>query len=106
MKFPKRVRNYVVIYDISSDRKARWASHSEYRRAKIARLLLEFGIRTQKSVFELTIPSSKMEKIAGIVSKIANHSKDKIYIYPMESKLLDKVIRKGKEVYILKSIFI
>jgi len=106
MKLPKRVRNFVVIYDIFSDGKEKWFSHSERRRARIARFLLEFGIRTQKSVFELTISPSEMEKLIKRIEKVANPNRDKIYIYPIESRTLKKINRSGREIEVLKNIFI
>jgi len=106
MKFPKRVKNFVVIYDIFSDGGERWLSLSEKRRAKIARFLLESGVRTQKSVFELTISSSEMEKLAKRIEKVAKLDRDKIYIYPVESKVLKKIRRTGKEIGVLKNIFV
>jgi CRISPR-associated endonuclease Cas2 len=105
MKIPKKVSCYVVIYDIFSNKNNSWISSSERRRAKIARILLEHGIRTQKSMYELTISPSKLEKIISLLSTIIDKN-DRIYIYPIENRLIKKIARYGKEVDIMKNIFI
>jgi len=107
-KLPKRVDYYVVIYDIFSGSEcyARWNSGSEWRRAKIARILLEVGVRTQKSVFELNVSKSELKKILIKIKNIAKEEVDKIYVYPIESKVCKNIKRLGYESPLLKSIFI
>ncbi len=106
MKFPKNVKTYVVIYDIFSEKKETWGTEANRRRAKIARLLLERGIRTQKSVFELEISSEGMKKLAGLLQKAMKENQDKIYIYPIEKKVKKKIKRIGEMPITLDNIFI
>jgi len=103
---PKRVTNYVVIYDIFSEGREGWSSPSNTRRAKIARLLLEFGIRTQKSVFEIKVSSSEAKKLFSLLKKRAKEDRDKIYIYPLENRALKKIRRAGKELDLLNNFYL
>jgi CRISPR-associated protein Cas2 len=105
-KLPQRVNNYIVIYDIFSDGGDRWASLSNRRRAKISRFLLEYGIRTQKSVFEVNISPAKMNKLVERIRKVARTDRDRIYIYPIECKVVKKIRRFGRNIATLDSIFI
>ena len=106
MKTPKRVTKYIVIYDVFSDGdRGVWCSHSSKRRAKIARYLFEFGIRTQKSVFEISIKPVDLEKLLNKLTKTLT-AKDKIYIYPIEERLTRKILRCGKEITLINNIFI
>jgi|GEM_PF-1021623 CRISPR-associated protein Cas2 len=106
MNLPKRVKRFVVIYDVACDGKEGWHSCSYKRRNKIARVLLEIGIRTQKSVYEITADTAKLEKALRRIEKIAKLEKDKIYVYPIESKVVEKITRIGNEPEIMKILFI
>ena len=106
MRLPKRVNTFVVIYDIFSDQKDRWFSSSVKRRGKIARILLEVGIRTQKSVYEINASATELERALKRIEKVAHLEKDKIYVYPMESKVVKNILRVGKEPPTSKLIFI
>ena len=103
---PRNVEKFVVIYDIAADDTNSWGSESSRRRAKVSRILLEYGIRTQKSVFELEAPSDKIKKIAGLLAKHINLKKDRIYIYPIEGKVVKKIHRIGRDLKLLKHVFI
>lgn len=107
-RLPKRAEYYVVIYDVFSgaDRSPRWSSGADWRRARIARILLEIGVRTQKSVFEVNVSAGQMEKVLNKIGRIAKKELDKVYIYPIESKVIEKIKRLGYETPLLKSIFI
>jgi len=106
MNIPKRVSRYIVIYDIFSDGRLGWTSSSERRRAKIARFLLEFGVRTQKSVFEIEISRYEVEKLIFRLKKVMKLERDKIYIYPIENKILKKIYRIGKETNVFGNIYV
>jgi CRISPR-associated protein Cas2 len=106
VKLPKRVEKFIVIYDIASDKEEGWHSRSLRRRNKIARVLLEIGVRTQKSVYEITADGVTLERALKRVEKIAHLDRDKIYVYPLESKVAEKVLRIGKEPPTLKLLFI
>ena len=106
MKLPTRAETFIVIYDIFSDQRDRWLSSSVKRRGKIARILLEIGVRTQKSVYEIKSSPLKVEKALKRIEKIAHLDKDKIYVYPIESKVAERILRIGKEPLSSKLFFI
>jgi len=99
---------YVVIYDIFSGRgsSSRWSSGAEWRRMRIARILLEFGIRTQKSVFELEVSKRELREILSKIERVARKEVDRVYIYPIEAKVVKRIERLGWELPLFKSIFI
>ncbi len=107
-RLPKRAEYYVVIYDVFSgaDRSPRWSSGADWRRARIARILLEIGVRTQKSVFEINVSDTTLKKLISLLEKIANTERDKVYVYPVESKVKRKLKRIGYVTPLLRSIFI
>ena len=70
---------YIVIaYDIKSDKK----------RNKLAKELLKYGIRTQKSVFECEIKSSMLKEIKKIAKKFS-YDTDLVSVY--EIKKIDRI---------------
>lgn len=105
-RLSKEEKYCIVIYDIFSDNSVRWFSRAEWRRARISRLLLEFGLRTQKSVFEISVSDTALKKLTFLLEKIANTERDKIYIYPIEPKVKKKLKRIGYINPLLGSIFI
>jgi len=107
-KLPKQVKYYVVIYDIlsGSDVSPRWSSGADWRRTRIARILLEVGIRTQRSVFEINVPRAQMEKTLLKIEQVAKEELDKIYFYPIEEKVKKKIKRLGYKTPLLGNIFI
>ena len=67
---PLQKQHYVVCYDVLDDR----------RRQKIAKILLDYGTRVQKSVFELYIVGSDF--IACIEKlQLSIHEEDAMRIY-------------------------
>ncbi|SNR63114.1 CRISPR-associated endonuclease Cas2 [Desulfurobacterium atlanticum] len=97
-KFSNRITTYIIIYDILSDDVRGWVSLANRRRAKISRILLEYGMRTQKSVFELEITSKKeFSRMIKRLEKTMNKH-DKVYIYPIDSKNKKKIKRLGYEI--------
>jgi len=107
-RLPKRAEYYVVIYDVFSrtDISPRWGSGADWRRARIARILLEVGVRTQKSVFEVNISPRNLTKLLETIRSLIEEELDKVYIYPIESKVRKSVKRLGYVSPILKNIFI
>ncbi len=56
MSLPKRINRFVVIYDICVlDDSYEERRSSAKRRAKVMRVLYDYGIRTQYSVFEIEL---------------------------------------------------
>jgi CRISPR-associated protein Cas2 len=95
---------YIVIYDIceegAENKKACYP-----RRGKIARLLLEHGIRTQKSVYEIMAGQKEIKKLIGLFKKITK-KKDKIYIYPLSENVYRRTLRLGKPSPMTEHFFI
>ncbi len=90
--------HYVISYDIPDDR----------RRAKLAKLLLDFGERVQYSVFEAVLDQKLFDKLLQRVNSVINDEEDSVRIYPMcatcETGIM--ILGKGqvladKDVYIL-----
>jgi CRISPR-associated protein Cas2 len=61
----------VVAYDISDDR----------RRQKIAKALMQYGLRCNESVFECLLTDSKLLKMKQQLMKIVDEKKDSILFY-------------------------
>jgi len=67
-----KMKQFVVIaYDIADDR----------RRQKIAKLLVQFGVRCNESVFECVLTQPKIQKMLQQLNKLANEQEDSILIY-------------------------
>jgi len=69
------MKNIIVAYDISSDN----------QRNKLAKALLEFGIRTQKSLFECEVNEKELRIIKKIVSRYSE-PEDFITIYEIKKE--------------------
>ena len=92
-----RVENFVVIYDIENTK----------NRTRLSRLLFEYGIRTQFSVFEVEVRQREYNRFVKLLEKKIKSTKDKIYIYPMDGSSLKKVTRAGNlENSIINDFFI
>ena len=61
----------VVAYDISDDR----------RRHKIAKVLMQYGLRCNESVFECMLSDSKLLKLKQQLAKLVDEKKDSILYY-------------------------
>jgi len=61
----------VVAYDIADNR----------RRSKIAKVLEQYGIRCNESVFECLLTESRIEKLKQQLQKLADSSEDSILYY-------------------------
>ncbi|HEV2472217.1 MAG TPA: CRISPR-associated endonuclease Cas2 [Chthonomonadales bacterium] len=65
------VTRYVIAYDIVSNRK----------RSRLAKLLLDYGRRVQKSVFEADLSKAQLEEIMGKAAKYVS-GVDSLRFYP------------------------
>jgi CRISPR-associated protein Cas2 len=61
----------VVAYDIADDR----------RRQKIAKLLVQYGLRCNESVFECLLTEAKISKLQQQLLKLADEQEDIILYY-------------------------
>jgi len=66
----------VIAYDITDDK----------RLQRVAKYMEKFGIRTQKSVFELDIPFSEGKKIVDGMVKIIDPKEDKVFLFQIKGK--------------------
>jgi len=85
------VELFVVIYDIFSKdpQKGAWLSADYYRRGRVARELLKFGVRVQRSVYEVYLTKREKEKLAERLKELTVEG-DKVFIYMVERKVRDK----------------
>lgn len=76
---------YILAYDITKNR----------TRAKLVRTLLEFGIRTQYSVFEAELSSHEAQELSGKISNLVDVRKDKIFFFPITPEIESNILRAG-----------
>lgn len=63
---------YVVSYDIENDKK----------RNKVSKILSEYGVRVQFSVFECKISKSEMKSLTGKLEELTKPNADSVIFYP------------------------
>ena len=80
-----RVEKFVVIYDIKDNK----------NRMRLARLLFEYGIRTQLSVFEVEVKEKEYRRFMRLIERKIKSDRDKIYIYPLDEKSFKRIQRLG-----------
>ncbi len=67
---------YVISYDISDNR----------RRQQLAKLLLDYGHRVQKSVFEAELDDRRFLKLKQQIEKLIDWELDSVRYYPICSR--------------------
>ncbi|MCB1143199.1 MAG: CRISPR-associated endonuclease Cas2 [Leptospiraceae bacterium] len=82
----KGVSQFAVIYDISSNQERR----------KVEKILLGFGFREQKSVFECTLDRRGRDELIGKLSKLDIQT-GFIKIYRLEYSQKSRIIGKKEE---------
>jgi len=85
------VELFVVIYDIFSKdpQKGAWLSADYARRGRVARELLKFGVRVQRSVYEVYLTKREKDRLAERLKELTLEG-DKVFIYMIERKVKDK----------------
>lgn len=73
--------NVLISYDISSNKK----------RAKLHRFLKEFGLNTQKSVFECELDEEGLKRIVSYCRVLINPCTDSVRMYRICARCLRKV---------------
>ena len=68
--------NMIVAYDIANPR----------RLAKIARLMLDYGQRVQKSIFEVSVTPSVFQQMKARVEEIITYEEDGVKYFPLCEK--------------------
>ncbi|AFZ22160.1 CRISPR-associated endonuclease Cas2 [Allocoleopsis franciscana] len=76
---------YLVCYDIVKDS----------RRNKVAHLLEGYGLRVQKSVFEVVLDEQQYEKLQKRLLKYLNQREDQLRFYPLSARNRSKVLVLG-----------
>ncbi len=72
---------YVVVYDISSDK----------RRKKVSDLLEGYGQRVQYSVFECVLTQAKYDELRQRLKKRVKLPEDNVRFYPLSKHTLSQV---------------
>jgi len=85
------VEFFVVIYDIFSKdpQRGAWFSCDYYRRGRVARELLRFGVRVQRSVYEVYLTKRERERLAERLKGLTTEG-DKVFIYVIERRVKGK----------------
>ena len=78
---------YIICYDIADGR----------RLYRVARLLEDYGIRVQKSVFYCNPSESNYQRLFTFLNRIIDAEEDKILIQPICTGCEKKMICIGKE---------
>ncbi|WP_456471389.1 CRISPR-associated endonuclease Cas2 [Caminibacter sp.] len=92
-----RIEKFIVIYDIENTK----------IRTRLSRLLFEYGIRTQFSVFEVEVKNREFNRFIKMLEKKLKNDKDKIYVYPLDKKSVKNIKRAGNlENSIINDFFI
>jgi CRISPR-associated protein Cas2 len=68
--------NMIIAYDIADPR----------RLAKIARLMLDYGQRVQKSIFEVSVTLPVFQQIKARVEEIIEYEEDGVKYFPLCEK--------------------
>lgn len=76
---------YLISYDIIDDKK----------RTRLHKMLKNYGIRNQYSVFECDLDEKKYVELVYKINKVKIETGDSIMIYPICSSCQSKIMRKG-----------
>lgn len=74
-------------------------------RGRLHKFLKEFGLNTQKSVFECDIDDEAIKRIRAYCKASINFSTDSIRIYRICTRCINKVILSGKGIRVTKLDF-
>ena len=84
---------YVITYDIKfnriNDKKA------VRRLNNLSRLLQDYGLRRQKSLFECDFDHNKLQELKKAIRQVIDTNVDSVRIYPLCDKCLKKTIIQG-----------
>lgn len=82
----------LITYDVDYSEKSGAA-----RLRKVARVCSDYGVRVQKSVFEMVINNAQLEEIKLKISKIIDKECDSIRIYHLGKNWNNKITVIGKQ---------
>ena len=107
MKPLKRITRFVVIYDVCVvDDTYYEMRNAAKRRTKLSRILFEFGVRTQRSVFEVEVSGENYLQLIDRLKRAIRETTDKVYLYPLDSGSVRKTLRLGRIPEGLEDIFL
>ena len=70
----------LLTYDVSTT-----TPEGRRRLRQVAQICEGYGLRVQKSVFEIVCTDADLLKLTASISKIIDHANDSIRIYPMHA---------------------
>ncbi|MCK9174858.1 MAG: CRISPR-associated endonuclease Cas2 [Desulforhopalus sp.] len=73
--------NYFIIYDIADAK----------RLQKVAHILLDYGMRMQKSKFEVELSKAQLRTLQGEIARVINPEKDGVKYFPLCEKCAAKI---------------
>lgn len=79
---------WMAAYDVSDNK----------RRNKIIKKLQKFGIRTQKSIFEVELITDEAKSLFKIMSEIIDYKTDRLFMFPISIQEQKKIIRIGLDI--------
>lgn len=85
----------LISYDISDNR----------NRTKTHRLLKEYGLNTQRSVFECEISPETQESLVGHLSTLLDEEKDSLRVYAICESCVRKVVTQGQGIKLFPRFF-
>ncbi len=77
--------NYFIAYDIVDNK----------RRRKLHKLLKQYGLNVQKSIFQCIVEKETLEKLIDKMRKYMDERVDKLYIYPVCERCLTNAFADG-----------
>ena len=78
---------YLFSYDIANS----------HRRSKISKVLEQFGIRMQKSIFQLDVSPMKAEEIKEALLTIMAEKEDSLLFFPICKTCFEKTVSIGNK---------
>ncbi|MBM9520561.1 CRISPR-associated endonuclease Cas2 [Desulforhopalus vacuolatus] len=72
--------NYFIIYDIADAK----------RLQKVARILLDYGMRMQQSKFEVELSKAQLRTLQGEIARVIDTEKDGVKYFPLCEKCAAK----------------
>ena len=81
------LRMYLITYDIVKDK----------NRVKVAKILLDYGVRVQYSVFESDMTESELKMVIQIITERIDPETDSVRVYNMCAGCEQKIINIGVE---------
>ena len=84
---------YIVCYDIGFQSIDDKSAASRLR--SVSKILCNYGIRRQRSVFECIIDKEMLESLKKELAQVLDRKQDSVRIYPMCDKCLKRTVVQG-----------